>query len=123
MDDATIHISWHGLDASEALEQRIRGEVDRLRAIYPRATACRVVIEQPHRHHRQGSHFKVKVELTVPGKVLVVSRDPAEHAANDDAFVACSEAFDSLRRQLDAYVEKLHEPGSREGRFAKRAAT
>ncbi|MFT3836981.1 MAG: HPF/RaiA family ribosome-associated protein [Myxococcaceae bacterium] len=123
MDDATIHITWHGLDASEALEQRIRDEVDRLRSIYPRSTACRVVIEQPHRRHRQGSHFVVKVELTVPGKTLVVTRDPTEHRENDDAFVACGEAFDTMRRQLEEYVRQLREPGSREGRFAKRAAT
>ena len=123
MDDATIHITWHGLDASEALEQRIREEVDRLRSIYPRATACRVVVEQPHRHRRHGSHFVVKAELTVPGKVLVVDRDPTEHRASDDPFVACSEAFDTLRRQLDEYVRQLHEPASREGRAAKRAAS
>lgn len=123
MDDATIHITWHGLDASEALEQRIREEVDRLRSIYPRAIACRVVIEQPHRHHRHGSHFVVKVELSVPGKTLVVTRDPAEHRANDDAFAACAEAFDALRRQLDEHVRQLREPDSREGRNAKRAAS
>ena len=66
MDDATIHITFHGLDASEALEQRIRGEVDRLRDFYPRATACRVVIESPHHHHHKGKLFRVRVDLTVP---------------------------------------------------------
>ncbi|MBX7101524.1 MAG: HPF/RaiA family ribosome-associated protein [Myxococcaceae bacterium] len=97
------HIVWKGFPVSPALEAAIHAELAQLDALFPRITACRVVLDQPHRHHRHGRHFGVKVELTVPGKVLVASRDPAEHDAASDPYVALGEAFSAVRRQLDDY--------------------
>jgi len=98
------HIVWKGLAPSEALDLRILHELGLLDKIEPRITACRVVIEQPHRHHRHGRHFQVKVEVSVPGRVLVVARDPDEHASAEDAHAAVNEAFWAMRRQLEDQV-------------------
>jgi ribosomal subunit interface protein len=98
------HVVWKNLEASPALSDRIDHEVRELGHFFRRITACRVVIEVPHHHHQRGRHFHVKIEVSVPGRVLAVTRDPANHAASEDAYAAVSEAFSSMRRQLEDYI-------------------
>ena len=97
-------IVWRGLTASAALETRIRDEVAALDDTGAQIVSARVVVEAPTRH-RKGGHFVVKVELTVPGKVLTVTRDPKEHANAEDAWAALAEAFTTIRRQLVEYAQ------------------
>jgi ribosome-associated translation inhibitor RaiA len=97
------HIVWRNMERSEALEGRVFEGIEQLEGLYENITACRVVLEAPHRH-AHGEHFLVKIELTVPGKVLVVARDPKENANAEDAYAAVSEAFDAMRRQLVDYA-------------------
>jgi ribosome-associated translation inhibitor RaiA len=92
------------MESSEALEQRIHDEIKLMDKSYSRITACRVVIERPSNHHRNGENFHVKVELSVPGRVLSVSRCPSERKSSKDAYAAVNEAFGSMRRQLQNYV-------------------
>ncbi len=111
---AQIH--HRGFTASAALDERINDELGKLDHFYDRITACRVVVEKPHRH-RHGEHFVVKLECTVPGKVLVVDREPAEgNYSREDPYLAVNEAFDELRRQLHDYVKLLrHDVKQRHG--------
>jgi ribosome-associated translation inhibitor RaiA len=44
----------------------------------------------------------------VPGKGLVVSRDPGD--AHDDVYVAIRDAFDAAGRQLAEHERKLKAP-------------
>jgi ribosome-associated translation inhibitor RaiA len=94
-------VTFHGLDHSDAAAQRVHEHVDKLARHNAAITRCDVTIEAPHRHQRQGRQFHVRIELAVPGRTLVVSRDPGEAAAHDDVYVALRDAFDAARRQLD----------------------
>ena len=108
-------ISFRNLDASPALEERIRGRLKELEQFHPRITSCRVVVEKGHRRHHQGNVFGIRLVLRVPGKEIVISRDPQADHAHEDAHVAVRDAFDAARRQLEDYVRsqrgtvKLHE--------------
>ncbi|MFQ5792820.1 MAG: cold shock domain-containing protein, partial [Acidobacteriota bacterium] len=42
----------------------------------------------------------------LPGEELVVSRNPADHAAHEDVYVAVRDAFDEVRRQLEDCVRR-----------------
>ncbi len=97
------HIVWRNMTRSEALEAQVLEAVGQLEEFYDRITACRVALEAPHRHVH-GGHFVVKIELTVPGKVLLVTRDPGEHSNAEDARAAVGEAFDTMRQQLIEYA-------------------
>lgn len=101
-----LQVSFHGLDPSNALEQRVRHEVDRLERVFGRITACRVVVEVPHSHHRKGRLFRVVVDLKVPGADLVVERATGDNHAHEDPFVAVRDAFVAARRQLQEHTEK-----------------
>ncbi len=127
-------VQFHGLAHSDTLEADIRERITWLEQFYSRIVGCRVLVEVPHRHHHDGRHFRVRIEVTVPGGApIVVSHEPSLHGPLKDleeiehhkgteigavhryAHVAIHEAFDVARRQLQDFareqrgVVKTHE--------------
>jgi ribosome-associated translation inhibitor RaiA len=99
-----LRISFRNMDVSEALEKRIRTRAAELDRLCDRITACDVVMEMQHRHQSQGRMFHLSIDLALPGRTIVVRREPGAHHAHEDAHVAVRDAFDSARRQLEDYV-------------------
>jgi cold shock CspA family protein len=102
-----LQITFRGMEASDGIMARIRRRVEELDRFYGRITACRVVVESAHRHHRKGRICHIRVDLAVPGGEIVVKRDPPEHHAHEDMNVAIRDAFDAARRQLEDHVRRL----------------
>ncbi len=101
-----LQISFRDMPPSAAVEAKIRERAAKLDRFYDRIMACRVVVEAPHRRHHQGKLFHVRVDLTVPGGELAVSREPARHRAYEDVYVAIRDTFDALQRQLEDYARR-----------------
>ena len=106
-----LQITMREMDRSDALETAIHEHVAKLEQFHSRITRCRVTVEQMRKHHQQGRHFAVKIELRVPGREIV-----ATHDHDEDVYVALRDAFDSARRQLEETAReqrgevKAHEP-------------
>src|SRR5512133_1592788 len=81
----------------EAVEARVRERASALERFYPKITGCHLVIESHHRHRGEGRN--VAVHLIVPEGEIVVKRDPAEHHAHEDVYVAVREAVDAVQRR------------------------
>lgn len=113
-----LQITFRGMDPSGAIEAQIRKRAEELDQFFGRITACRVVVETGHRHHHKGHLFHVVVDITVPGNEIVVKRDPSEHHAHEDVYVAIRDAFDAARRQLEDHARRMradvktHEPAT-----------
>jgi len=129
-----LQISFRNMKASEVVDARIREEVAKLETFYKGIMHCRVVVELPHRHHKKGDLYHVRIDMTVPGAELVVKREPSlhaeqrqvdsekesksyeAHAAHKDVFVVIRDAFKEARRQLQDFARrergqtKLHLP-------------
>jgi ribosomal subunit interface protein len=101
-----LQVTFRNLDRSPALETNVREHAEKLDKFYDRIMSCRVVIEEQHRHHLHGNHYHVSVDVTVPGGELVASREPDEHHAYTDVYVAIRDAFDTMRRQLEDYARQ-----------------
>jgi len=101
-----LEISYRDFPKSEALEAVIREKAGKLDQYYEKIMACRVVVEQPHQHRHQGNLFHIRIDLTVPGKELVVSRDPAGHQAHENPYVTVNDAFDAMSRQLQDFAKQ-----------------
>ncbi|HUM11695.1 MAG TPA: HPF/RaiA family ribosome-associated protein [Myxococcaceae bacterium] len=101
-----LQISHRRSPPSPRLDTLIREKASELERFYPRITSCHVWLEHPGHHHRRGkgAHFHVRIELSVPGKTLVVSRDPLPHMSSEDVYLATTEAFHEMRRQLQDFV-------------------
>jgi cold shock CspA family protein/ribosome-associated translation inhibitor RaiA len=100
-----LQITFRHMDTSEALAARIRERVDELDGFFDGIISCRVAVEQQTARHHKGNLFRIRVDLNVPGREIVVGRDPIDHA-HEDAYVATRNTFDAVRRQLEDYVRE-----------------
>lgn len=119
-----LQISFRNLASSPAVEAKVRERVEELEQFYNRITSCHVVIEAPSRHHKEGRLYHIRVDLMVPGREIVVKRDPSEHHAHEDIYVAVRDCFDAVRRQLEDHVRRQrgdskHHEVAAHGRIAK----
>jgi ribosomal subunit interface protein len=99
--EVPLQITFRDMEASPAVEERVRERAALLSRFGEPITHCHVVVEAPPRHHHQGGLFHVMVELTLPGAHLVVNRRPVDRHAHEDVYVAVRDAFDAARRQLE----------------------
>ncbi|HEX7889736.1 MAG TPA: HPF/RaiA family ribosome-associated protein [Ramlibacter sp.] len=95
-----VQVVFHGLAHSPALESLIHELAAKACHGDARATSCQATVELPHRHHRPGRDFSVRVHLHVAGGEVVVER------TSEDAQRAAREAFAAVRRQLDETMER-----------------
>lgn len=119
-----LQLVFRNLDPSPAIEAKIRERVGKLDLYYDQIMSCRVAVEAPHKHHHKGKLYHVRINLTVPDKELVVSREPDQHHAHEDVYVAIRDAFDAMRRQLEDYARRRrgkvkHHEAPPHGRIAK----
>lgn len=101
---APVEVFFHNTAKSEAVEAAVRERARKLEQYANKIISCRVTIEAPHKHHQQGKLFHVTIDLHVPGEHIVVSRDPSQHHAHEDAAVAIRDAFDAARRRLQDHT-------------------
>lgn len=93
------------MEPSDALEERIRAKSKKLETFYDGITSCRVVVEATSRH-QQGNLYHVHIDVGVPGSELVVSREPDQRQAHEDAYVALRDAFDAMQRQVKNFADQ-----------------
>jgi len=97
-----LQITMRDMDRSDALDTAIQEHAAKLEQFHSRITRCKVTVEQMHKHHQQGKHFAVKIDLRVPGREIVATRDHDE-----DVYIAVRDAFDSAKRQLEEAAREL----------------
>lgn len=99
-----LEITFHGVPHSDAVATRVREKTSKLEQLCSQIISCRVVVEAEHHHQHQGNLFHVRIDLNVPNKHIVVSREHHDKQAHEDVYVALRDAFDAARRQLENYV-------------------
>ncbi|MFQ5773115.1 MAG: HPF/RaiA family ribosome-associated protein [Kiloniellaceae bacterium] len=102
-----LEVTFHNMDRSEAVEANIRDRAAKLERHFGRIIGCRVVVEAPHRHRRKGKLFHVRIDLSVPGRELVVNRSGSRNPAHEDVYVAVRDAFNAAARQLEDHARKV----------------
>lgn len=96
-----VQITFHAMDRSDAVEAAAREKAGHLERFYTDITSCRVAVDLLQKHHQQGRPFGVRIDLTLPGRELVVNR-----VENEDVYVAVRDAFDAMKRQLEDAVRQ-----------------
>lgn len=102
-----LQISFRHMDPSPNVETAIRKRAERLDRFFPRIMGCRVVVEAPHRHHRKGKLYEVRIDLTVPGEEIAVTRSGPRNHAHEDVYVAIRDAFNTADRLLEDHARKF----------------
>ena len=96
-----LQITARNFDLTEAIEDAVREKAEKLDVFYDQIIRCSVMLEAPHRHHRKGTLYNVRIYITVPGGELVVKREPHE-----DLYVAIGDAFHAARRKIEDYARR-----------------
>ncbi|MBU3724348.1 MAG: ribosome-associated translation inhibitor RaiA [Burkholderiaceae bacterium] len=96
-----LHLQFRGMEPTDSLQQLASDHVNRLESLAGDVMACRVSIEQLQKHQHQGRPYGVMIDLTLPGRELTVNR-----VQHEDVYVAMRDAFDAMRRQLEAVVQR-----------------
>jgi cold shock CspA family protein len=123
--DVESQVNFQNLERSEAVEKDILGKIEHLQKFHPRLVGCRVVVDAPHRDKRKGRIYEVRIDLSVPGNDISVTREAGVNHAHEDIYVAIRDSFDAAKRlledrvrKMDAYRTKRH-PEVRHGRLAR----
>lgn len=99
---------------SPAVEEYVTSWFERLDHRFGGIERCSVVIEQPHRHHRQGRTFEVHVHLAAAARSIAITHSSGHDTAHEDVYVAIADAFRAARRGLEEQLRirrgeiKLH---------------
>ena len=125
-----LKITFRDMPPSKAIEDNIREKATKLDSLHDDIMSCRVIVEAPHRHHRKGKAYVVRIDITVPGDELVINREPkhlvaaraahgeelekklaenhepTKHAAHEDVYVAIRDAFNAAARKLQDHARR-----------------
>ena len=90
-----LQITSRQLPVTSAIEDSIKQKIRK------RIIGCRVTIDAPHRHKHKGRQYNLSIDMTVPGKEIVV-----KHESHEDLYVCIRDAFEVAKRQLVEYSAK-----------------
>jgi len=99
-------IVFREVSRTPAVDRAIEAGIAQLEEVHDRIMACRIAAELPHKRHKNGNLYRVRVDVTIPGAEIVVSRLPPDDQTNDDIVVAIAEAFDTTRSRLLEHERK-----------------
>lgn len=101
-----VQVTFRNMDHSDFIDAEVRKKAAELDRFSDRIMSCRVVVEAPHRRHQKGTLYDIRIDLTLPGKEVVVTRSgPLDHA-HEDAHVAIRDAFVAATRQVEDHMRK-----------------
>ncbi len=96
-----VEVHFHGVEKSEAVEQRVREKVAKLGKHFERMTSCRVGIEVPQRTALRPKVYQIKIEIGVPRRrPIVVSHERVGSNANEELGLAIRDAFEAALRKV-----------------------
>ena len=119
-----LQITFRNMKHSAEIEKWVRTEAEKLETFYHRIIGCRVAIEVPHRHHRKGKALHVRIDLTLPGKEIVITREPVALRRNlpkrEEAATASAKSK-SLHSDMELVIHDAFKSASRRVQdFARR---
>ena len=119
-----VEITFHRIASSEWVEKEIRARAAKLDTLYRDIVGCRVTVDRPHGRHEAGNRFRLRIDLTVKGGEIAVTREATLHATQKalgdeqntkrfevegmrkDLKLVIRQAFDVARRQLQDYARR-----------------
>ena len=101
-----VQITFRGIDRSATIEKCIRDRAARLDRFYDRIISCRVTIDSPHRHRHKGKLYSIRLDLTIPGHEIAVTRESQLDHSHEDIYVAIRDSFNEAKRRIQDYARR-----------------
>lgn len=107
-----VEITFHGIEKSEAVAERVREKVAKLERHFGRMTSCRVVVDAPQRNLAKPKVYQLKIEVGVPKRrPIVVRHERVGSHASEELNLAIRDAFDAALRKIDGIASKIGQRG------------
>lgn len=94
-----VQTTFRDVRPSARLERLIRKQVAKLVRHRPDLIGCRVAVDGPPRNRRSGGQYDVRIEVSVPGRDIVITHDQPS-ARHERCDAALRDAFKLARRAL-----------------------
>ncbi len=108
MVTAPVEVHFHGIEKSQAIEQRVREKVARLEKVFGCMTSCRVGIEASQRTPQKPKVFLVKIEIGVPRRSpIIISHQRKGSHASEELMLAIRDAFGAAERKVDGAAARI----------------
>ncbi|MDX1823837.1 MAG: HPF/RaiA family ribosome-associated protein [Thiohalomonadales bacterium] len=104
-----LQIIFRHMDASSAVEARIRERCHRLEQFAEHIIRCRITIEAPYEPRHHTGLYQVKISLALKGGEMIVSHDLEQPHEHEDIYVAIRDAIDAVRDQLEECARRRRE--------------
>ena len=101
-----LEITYRNVPKSDDIEEIIRKNVTRMSDMYDGIISCRISIEQPQEFQRTGNPYRVRLDVRVPGKELVVRREAGEGIMHTKLRGVINDAFQVMNRQVQKTKSK-----------------
>jgi ribosome-associated translation inhibitor RaiA len=98
-----LQITFKGMPQADAVEADIRKRANRLEKYYENITGCRVTIGVDGKHKSRRRLFSVRIDIGVPGNLIVINRNNPDHL-NEDLYIVLRDAFDAAKRKIEEFA-------------------
>lgn len=107
--ETQVEVHFHGIEKSDAIEERVREKIAKLQKHFERMTSCRVGIEVPQRSTPQRPKvYQIKIEIGMPRRSpVVVTHERVGSRANEELGLAIRDAFEAATRKIDSLAAKI----------------
>src|SRR5450830_85895 len=103
-----VEIEFQEMVASPAVQDMIADHVKKLKQLYGRITACRVVVKGPGHRHQTGGLYDINIRLALPdGREVNVGRTAKADERHSDLPFAIHDAFKRARRRLQDHARRM----------------
>ncbi len=100
-----VQVTFRDIAPSDALTAHVERRAAKLETFNDRIIKCHVMLEAPHRHHKHGKRYHVRIDMQIPGKELVVSKNLDDN--KEDLHAALDDAFSDAERVLEDYMRQV----------------
>lgn len=101
-----IQVTFRNLDKSDSLDEYTRKKADKLSMYSEKIARCRVTLEAPHRHSTHGTHYSVRISMTIPGHEIVVNSHASIDKSSEDLYATIDAAFEDAATALSRALQR-----------------
>jgi ribosomal subunit interface protein len=103
--ESPVQVTFRDIPSTPSLSAHVERRAAKLDTFFSRIMSCHVVVEAPYRHSKHGARFHVRIDLHLPGRELVVTKNLDD--SKEDAHAAIDDAFSDAERALEAHARLL----------------
>lgn len=99
-------IAFREIEATDGLKTLVLEGIEELEKVYPNLISCRTMVADDTPGQRTGGNIRVRLDLSIPGKALVVEEDNSDPEDSRTVERTLRDAFDVARRRLQRAKER-----------------